>query len=128
MILKYILAWIPMVFIGIANGMLRQYGYSRWMSELTAHQISSIIAIILFCTYIWFLEGKWTLESTSQALLIGLIWFGLTIAFEFLFGHCIAGHSWSKLLFDYNLLRGRLWSLVSLTILIAPWVIYRIRS
>ncbi|MEN8806442.1 MAG: hypothetical protein ABF291_03115 [Desulfobacterales bacterium] len=37
MVLKYTIAWIPMVFIAIANGVLRQYGYGRWMKELSVH-------------------------------------------------------------------------------------------
>jgi hypothetical protein len=34
---KYIIAWIPMVAIAILNGTLRQYGYAKYMSELSAH-------------------------------------------------------------------------------------------
>ena len=37
------------------------------------------------------------------------LWLGMTLAFEFLFGHYIAGKSWSLLLADYNLAAGRLW-------------------
>jgi hypothetical protein len=128
MVLKYTLAWIPMVFIGIVNGAIRQFGYGRFLGELFAHQVSSVIGIILFGSYVWILSIRWPLESSRQALAIGVIWLGLTVAFEFLFGHYVAKHPWTRLLHDYNILEGRLWSLVLISITIAPYVIYRIGS
>lgn len=126
MILRYILAWIPMIFIGIANGTLRETTYGKYLNELQAHQVSTIVGIGLFSSYIWGLTHLWQLESTTQAIVIGAIWFGLTIAFEFIFGHYVAGHSWSRLFQDYNLFAGRVWLLVLLWIAIAPWLFYRL--
>ena len=128
MILKYTLAWVPMVVIGIVNGAIRQFGCGRILNELLSHQVSSVTGIIFFGLYIWFLTLRWPLESSRQALVVGLIWLGLTIAFEFLFGHYVAGHPWSRLIHDYNILKGRLWSLVLIAVAIAPYLIYRIRS
>jgi hypothetical protein len=128
MIGRYTLAWIPMVFIAIANGAIRELGYGKSMSEPSAHQISSILGVIFFTVYIWLLSLRWPLESSRQALAVGVIWVGLTVVFEFLFGHYIAKHPWSRLLYDYNLLTGRLWSLVLITITLAPYVIYSIRK
>jgi apolipoprotein N-acyltransferase len=48
-----------------------------------------------------------------------------TIAFEFGFGHFVAGHSWSKLLADYNVFNGRLWLLVLVWITIMPYGFYQ---
>ena len=53
---------------------------------------------------------------------------GLTIAFEFLFGHYIAGHAWSKLFQDYNILAGRVWAVVLLWVALAPWLFYRLQK
>ncbi len=128
MVLKYTLAWIPMVFIGILNGATRQFGYGRFLGELFAHQVSSVTGIILFGSYVWILSIWWPLESSYQALVIGLIWLGLTVSFEFLFGHYVAKHPWSRLLHDYNIFEGRLWCLVLISITIAPYVMYRIGS
>ena len=44
------------------------------------------------------------------------------MAFELLFGRYVSGASWESLLADYDLRRGRLWSLVLVTILFAPWL------
>lgn len=125
---KYLLAWIPMVFIAIANGVLRQAGYGHYMSELHAHQLSSLIAALLFGVYIRVLLRRWPAASARQALAIGLAWLVLTVAFEFLFGHYVAGHSWSRLFHDYNLLAGRVWLLVLAWISLAPYLYHRLTT
>ncbi len=125
MIWRYILAWIPMIFIGIINGTIREVTYGKYLSELRAHQVSTITGVLLFGFYIWALIHFWSFESPKQALVIGFIWLGLTVTFEFLFGHYIAGHSWSKLLSDYNIFAGRVWIGVLIWIAIAPLLFYR---
>jgi hypothetical protein len=50
---KYLLAWIPMVLIAIANGALRQAWYGKHLGELQAHQVSTVSGVLLFGAYIW---------------------------------------------------------------------------
>ena len=126
MLKKYAFAWIPMVFIGILNGTLRDLGYGKYFSELTAHQISTAVGILLFGLFIWYLTRRWKLESGKQALTVGLIWLGLTILFEFIFGHYVMGNPWSWLLYDYNLSEGRVWVFVLIWVTIAPYVFFRL--
>jgi hypothetical protein len=125
MMLRYLLAWIPMIIIGVSNGILREATYGKYLSELRAHQVSTAIGVCLFGFYIWVLTRFWHLESSQQAISIGLIWLGLTVVFEFTFGRYVAGHTWSQLFRDYNLLAGRVWLLVLIWIAIAPFVFYR---
>lgn len=127
MIWEYTLAWIPMIFIAVANGAIRQFGYGQWVSELAAHQISCATAIVLFFLYALFLSVRWPFAKSSQAWLTGLIWLVLTIAFEFVFGHFVAGHSLIRLLQDYNMAAGRLWSIVLIALFLMPYVTFRIR-
>jgi hypothetical protein len=119
------IAWLGGIPIAIINGSLRNYGYGPYMSELLAHQISSITAILLFATYFWLLNKRWTMTNTKQSLQIGASWLILTILFEFVFGHYVMGHTWAHLLTDYNIFAGRLWSFVLLWTAIGPYVIYR---
>jgi hypothetical protein len=128
MIVKYIIAWLILPILGIINGFIREVGYKHLMGELTAHQISTLTGIVFFGLYIWFLTGVWRIESAGQAVAIGLIWLGLTILFEFVFGHYVMKHPWSRLFQDYNILKGRLWVLVLVWTTIAPYVFFRIRS
>jgi hypothetical protein len=124
----YILAWLGLLAIGFANGAIREFFYGRWVGEPAAHQISTVTAIVFFGLAVWLLERRWPLASNGQALAIGLIWLGLTVAFEFLFMHYVRGIPWSRLLHDYNILEGRVWVFVLLWVLLAPLVIHRIRS
>ena len=117
---KYVLAWVPMIPIAIGNGVLRQTWYAKHVGALTAHQISTVTAIVLFGIYIWFVIHALRPASGRQAVLVGATWVVLTIAFEHLFGHYVAGHSWESLLDDYDLLAGRLWVLVLAWLAIAP--------
>ena len=124
MIIRYILAWVPMVFIAILNGAVREFTYGKRLCELRAHQLSTITALLFFGIYIGALTQFWRIETAEEAFTIGLIWLVLTVGFEFLFGHYVAGHSWGRLFQDYNILAGRVWILVLLWITIAPYVFY----
>ena len=128
MVFKYILLWFPMVLIAIINAVIRESVYGPFMSELRAHQVSTLTAVIFFGVYVWLISGRWEIESAQQALIIGLIWVLMTVSFEFLFGHYVMGHPWSRLLADYNITAGRTWILVLLWTLILPYLAYRLRS
>jgi hypothetical protein len=113
-----------MVVIAIANGVARQMWYGPHLSELRAHQLSTLTGLILFGLYIWISLRLFPPANASQALSIGFLWLGLTVTFEFLFGHYVAGHSWRLLFQDYNLLAGRLWVLILLWVTVAPYLFY----
>lgn len=125
---KYIIAWIPMIFVAIANGLFREKFLASRFNELQAHQKSTISLIVLFGIYVWVLFKIWLPVSANQAIVIGLVWLFLTVVFEFIFGHYVVGHSWDKLLNDYNILQGRVWILVLIWITIAPYCVYQIQT
>lgn len=114
-----------MIVLAIFNAGIRESTYGKVVSELRAHQISTLTGIVLFGLYIGAIARWWGFESMKQAIAVGVLWLVLTIAFEFLFGRYAMQHSWQKLLSDYNLLAGRVWVLVLLWIAIAPTVFYR---
>jgi hypothetical protein len=95
------------------------------LGDLAAHQISTATGIVFFWIVFYFIFKRWRIESTKHAILVGLIWLGLTILFEFGFGHYIMGNPWQKLLQDYNLAEGRVWSLFLAWITIAPYFFYK---
>ncbi len=128
MILKYALLWMPLVFIAIVNGAIRDFTYKSALGELAAHQLSTLTGIILFGLYIWAIGLKWKLGSARQAITVGFIWLTLTVAFEFLFFHYVAGEPWSVLLDAYNILEGKIWVAVLIFVAIAPYLSYRIHS
>ena len=124
---RYILMWIPMFFIAIVNGAARDLWYGKRFADAFAHQLSTLTALLLFSLYIWAVLRVFPPQSSRHAVAIGLLWLGLTIAFEFLFGHYVAGLPWSRLWSDYNVLAGRLWMLIPLWLAVAPFFFYRLR-
>ncbi|MEJ2104216.1 MAG: hypothetical protein P8X47_06520, partial [Ignavibacteriaceae bacterium] len=90
------------------------------LGEQTAHQIGTILFLIVQFLIIYLFINRIKLREIKTAVLIGIFWLILTVCFEFLFGHYVIGHSWEKLFADYNIFKGRLWLLVLLNNLIAP--------
>lgn len=115
--------WFLFMIFAIINAGLRNGIYKPIIGDLRAHQLSTIIfvAIILIITYLVFKFSNLRL-NTQEAFIIGTIWLILTICFEFLAGHYAFGNSWERLIADYNILKGRIWSLVLITIFFSPYV------
>lgn len=109
----------------MVNGSLRDMTYGRQLPELLANQLSCLSGIVLLGIVIYLYVRRWSLNSARQVLYIGLFWMALTVAFEFLFFHYVGGHSWEALLANYDIASGRLWPLVLLWVLIAPYLFYR---
>ena len=122
---KYILFWFPMLFIAIMNGMLREFVFRKYMTDLTAHQLSTVSLIIFFAIYMGILIMKIPPASSAQALLTGILWMLMTLAFEFGFG-TYRGNSWSKMMEDYNIYKGHIWILIPVWVAIAPYVFYKL--
>ena len=117
-----------MVFIAIANGAIREGWYGKHLSELQAHQLSTATGVLLFGGYIWVLVRIWRPASAGQAMAIGLVWLGMTIAFEFLFGHYVPKRPLRELLHDYNIFAGRVWLVVLVWVTLAPYLFYRLQG
>jgi hypothetical protein len=125
MILKYFFAWFGMMILAIINGGLRDFVYKAHVGDLPAHQISTVILVLLLAGYFRILTGIWPIKSASQACVIGGIWFLMTEAFEFGMGIFIEGASWSKLFYAYNVFAGQVWIFIPLWVLAGPYLFYR---
>lgn len=124
--LRYLTVWLVMLFVSVLNGVLRDLTYGKQIPALLAHQLSTLIGILLLGGVIYLYIRRWPFTSALQAWRVGLLWMSLTIAFEFLFFHFLGGHSWEALLANYDLTAGRLWPLILLWLAIAPYVFHRL--
>jgi hypothetical protein len=122
----YIAFWFALVPLAILNGLLRERSYGRRVSELRAHQISTLTGMLLTGLAVWAFATVVPLSDSAVALRVGLIWVAMTIAFEFGFGHWVAGHRWARLLGDYNLLAGRVWLVYLVWIGLLPYLVHRL--
>lgn len=123
-LLYAVVFWFILALIAIINGWARNTIYSLRLGELRAHQVSSVIMVVLVfgVSYVFLqLTGGY---SARDLWFVGVLWVSLTVIFEFVFGHFVVGHSWGHLLSDYNVLKGRIWLLVLIASLTAPYLIY----
>jgi hypothetical protein len=115
--------------IAIANAGLRNEVYKPIVGDLAAHQISSIIFSVAILVITFFAINYSNIPLTdSQSILLGAVWLVFTVVFEFIAGHYVFGNPWKNLIGDYNLLEGRIWSLVLFTILLAPYVTNKLQQ
>jgi hypothetical protein len=124
--LRYVLAWFPMLAIAFANGALRQITYGKAMPELQAHQLSTLIGMAAIGAFIWLIVRRWPPTSNRQALGIGVIWLALTVVFEFFMGLVLANRPLTEVLADYNVFRGRVWVVFLTWLTFAPLLFYRL--
>lgn len=121
MILRAVLVWLLLAVVAVASGALREAVLTPRLGGQAAHVIGTFVVVALFFLVIG-LSIRWIVPDLGSRGLwtVGGAWLVLTVAFEFGFGHWVAGHSWSRLLRDYDVFSGRVWLLVLLTVLLAP--------
>ena len=125
---RYLLAWTPMILLAVGNGWFRERFLLPRVGDLRGHQLSTVLLSVLVAAYVWALDRVWPFRDGAQALGVGALWVALTIAFELVFGHWVGGTSWSRLLEDWNLARGRVGPLFLAWLGLAPWLVERLRS
>ena len=121
---RVFLTWLLFVPLAILNGMIRENVYKPIVGELRAHQISTAIASGAFFSLVFsMLKNKVAQLDNTKLLLIGGALVSMTILFEVGFGHYLNKVSWQRLVNDYNLLKGRVWSLFLMTELVSPLLV-----
>ena len=126
--LKAILVWMLLAVLAVLNGTFRIYVILPNTDEQTAHIISTVIGVFIQFIAIYLFIKSLKKKSATQMLQIGVFWVILTVLFEFIFGHYVMNHPWEKLLADYNIFAGRLWILVLLNVLLAPFLAFKIQK
>jgi hypothetical protein len=128
MLVKAFVIWIALAVLAVLNGITRNSLIEPKVGDQPAHIISTIMLCGVIAAVAW-ISNPWLDPATVRAAFgIGVFWFSLTIAFEFVAGHYLFGHSWQKLFADYNLARGRVWIFVLFATLLAPAWAERVRG
>ena len=117
-----------MVPIAILNGAARELLYGKNTTQLRAHQISTASGAMPSGVYIWVVIRYLRPESARQAINTGLLWLVLAVAFEFIFGRFVAGHSWTRLFRHCNIFASQLWAPLLVWITPAPTPFYRLTA
>jgi hypothetical protein len=115
-----LLFWLACAVVAVAAGAARELLLAPRLGAHAAHVAGTLAVCVLFLAAMGVFFRLVPPGTAAQQWMLGAFWCLLTVTFEFGFGHFVMGHSWSALLADYNLLRGRLWVLVLLTLLSGP--------
>ena len=118
---KATLGWLLLFVVMFANGAIRVLVLQPQLGEDRARQVASLSGVPLVLLVSWLFVRVSPEARSAQLWWVGVAWFIATVAFEFLFGHFVSGLSWHALLADYNILRGRLWSLILISVCLGPW-------
>ncbi len=118
---KAALGWLLLFVIMFANGTIRVVVLQPQLGEDRARQVASLSGVVLVLVVSRLFVRYAPEARLSQLAWVGLAWLAATVAFEFVFGHFVSGQSWSTLLADYDVTRGRLWSLILVSVGSGPW-------
>jgi hypothetical protein len=113
--------WLVLLVAMMANGFIRGFVLQPRLGEDVARQVASLVGVGIVLALTGPFVRKLGCPGSAQLLGVGLVWLFLTVGFELLLGR-LSGAPWQTQLADYDLLRGRLWPLVLLATLGAPWL------
>lgn len=122
MVLRAVLIWCALLVVASINGAAREAVLIPRIGEVGGRAVSTLALSTFIVVLTWISIGWIAPRSAQQAWAVGVMWVALTLAFEFLAGHYLFHNPWSRLLEDYNVIRGRIWILVLITTLVSPRV------
>lgn len=93
----------------------------RW-GELTAHQIGMSTRIVYIFIFAYFMLRYAKKYETKDLVLVGLLWLGLELLFEW-GGSLATGRPVQEILIGWNILNGYMWPYVLLTYLFANLIV-----
>jgi len=118
--------WAGLAVLAVLNGIFREAVLALSLGDAGAHVLSTLLLTVAVAIVAVLYVERFAQEAERRTLLaVGGLWTVLTLAFEFGFGHYVVGKSWAVLLADYDVLAGRIWILVPVTLLVAPLVAAR---
>ena len=120
--------WLGFLAVAIGCAILREKFLVPGFGPLAGRALGTLLVGAIIFGLIYAYVGKLKGATRGSLFNLGLFWTMATIAFEFLFGRYVMGHSWDSLWADYNVLQGRLWPLVLIVTLFGPLLAQKIRD
>lgn len=125
---KVIGVWLVMVIAAIFNAAVREKVLSPVIGSETALPVSGLLLSTLIFLIVFLSTPSFGPLESKMYFFIGLEWFVLTLSFEFLSGHFVAGKHWYEIIQVFNVKKGDLFIAALLTTLISPWLSAKLRG
>jgi hypothetical protein len=120
--------WLVLICAEILHGIARGIFLVPHVGEFRSNQIGvltgSVIILVIAVIFVRWIGAF----RTSTLLAVGVLWLGLTLAFEILFGRFMMGASWERLAADYNVLEGGVLPFGMVVLLLSPLIAGKIRG
>jgi len=125
---RALVVWLILIAAEVLHGIARAIFLVPHVGQFRSNQIGVFTgSLIIFAIALVFIRWIGATRS-SQLLGIGVLWVGLTLAFEILFGRFVVGASWERLLSDYNVLQGGLMPFGMIALVLSPWIAGKVRG
>jgi len=128
LLLKALAIWAALVVMAIANAGIREKLLVPVIGPGAALPVSGLLlsTIILLVAYASLpLFGR---TGGGMYVLVGVVWFVLTLAFELLFGHFVSGKTWQEVMQVFDIRKGDLFVIALSATLLAPWLAAKLRG
>ena len=113
------MAWIAIIPLAIANGLLRQFVLSPFLGVGLAQPLSGFLLILAIAGVAWLLVRRVKALGQKVWLVIGCAWGVATLGFEYLM-LTMSGKGFDDLVSQYNFTDYNIWPLVHLWTIVAP--------
>ena len=112
--------WVILAVVAVVNGVFRELILIPRIGEYPGHVLSTAL-LVLAIIGLSFGYFQWTPIDYARVelLLLGVLWAGLTVGFEFLVGY-VENTPVSVTIGQYDVLAGQVWIAVPLTLLLSP--------
>jgi ABC-type transport system involved in multi-copper enzyme maturation permease subunit len=120
--------WFVIVIAAILNGTFREKVLVPVIGAEMALPLSGILLAVLVFLVAFMLVSSIGSSETKVYIFLGLLWVILTLSFEFLFGHFIAGRSWHEIMQVFNVKKGDLFIVVLAITGVSPWLAAKARG
>jgi hypothetical protein len=126
--LRALLVWALILTLECAHGIARTLWLVPRVGDLASRQIGVATGSVLILFVAW-LTVRWIgARSRGQWLAVGALWVVLMVLAEVLLARLMFGYPWSRITEDFDLSRGGLLGLGMGVLLLAPWVMARLRG
>ena len=120
MFIRALTIWLLLLILAVLNGAIRESLITPRFGEQGAHIVSTAILCAAITLVAWFSISWIGPKNGREALVVGILWVALTVAFEFIGGQYFLGNTREIFFSHYKRFSGRILILLLVANLFAP--------